>query len=132
MKLLFTVLVIVAFVYGAYQFAQAGYGWFQMSGVVDETASKELPALIDKVQQSGTSSAFDGDRYTRIREGILKGAVDAKVPLRADDVAIGVVDNMLDVKLTWDAPLVVYEGRSYIDLPMSMQRRFSLQKRSGY
>jgi hypothetical protein len=68
----------------------------------------------------------------KIREAIMKGAAGANVPLRADDVAVGIVDNMLDVRLAWDAPMVVYNGKAYLAIPMTMQRRFSLQKRPGY
>jgi len=133
-KLLFTALIIVAALSGIYQFTLAGYGWFQMSGVVDDTATKELPALIDRVNQAGGFAPSGGGEggYAKIRESILKGAVEAKVPLRSDDVLVGIVDNMLDVRLSWDAPIVVYDGKTYIEIPMSMQRRFSLARRAGY
>jgi len=26
----------------------------------------------------------------------------------------------------------VYDGKTYVEIPMSMQRRFSLQRRAGY
>ena len=132
MKLLFTMLVVVGVGYGIYQFGMAGYGWFQMSGVVADTAQNELPALIEKIRQAGGSTSVGGDGYTMIRERILKGAEAANVPLRSDDVAVGIVDNMLDVRLAWDAPVVVYDGKTYIEVPMSMQRRFSLQPRRGF
>ena len=134
MKLLFTALIIVAALAGIYQFTLAGYGWFQMSGAVDDMATKELPGIIERIQQQGgTSSVFGGgDGYVKIREGILRAAEEAKVPLRREDVAVGVVDNMLDVRLSWDAPIVVYKGKTYLEIPMSMQRRFSLAPRRGY
>jgi hypothetical protein len=131
-KLLFTALVLVAVLSGVYQFAQAGYGWFQMSGVVDDVTTKELPGIIERVQQSGGAGFETSERYMKVREGIVKGAEDAGVPLRSDGVAVGVVDNMLDVRLTWDAPIVRYNDRPYLEIPMTMQRRFSLSKRAGY
>jgi type III secretion system FlhB-like substrate exporter len=135
-KLLFTALIIAGVLYGIFHFAQVGYGWFQMSGVVDAAAEKELPGIIDRaLQHAGLPpSAFGGggDRYGKIREAIMKGATEANVPLRPDDVAVGIVDNMLDIRLNWDAPLVVYKEQAYLEIPMSMQRRFSLQKRRGY
>jgi hypothetical protein len=134
-KLVFTALAIVGVLYGVVQFAQAGSGWFQMSGVVDEAAEKDLPRVIERVSQNtGLSpSALEGnDRYVKIREAIMKGAGEAKVPLRAEDVAVGIVDHMLEVRLAWDAPMVVYNGKAYLEIPMTMQRRFSLQKRLGY
>ena len=134
MKMLVTALVVIAILYGVYQAAIAGNGWFQMSGAVDAVAEKELPGLIDRAkQQAGLPSAgLDNERATSIRAQILKAAEEHRVPLRQDDVAVGVVDNNLEIRLAWDAPIVVYSGRPYVELPLSMERRFSLRPRAGY
>jgi hypothetical protein len=132
-KLVVTLLIIVAVVYGIFQLTEAAYGWFQMSGVVDDMASKELPGIVDRIQQGFVPARLDTrDRYANLRAGILKGAEEAGVPLRRDDVAIGIVDNMLDVRLSWEAPLLVYDGHPYIEIPMSMQRQFALHRPRGY
>jgi hypothetical protein len=131
-KLLFTALLIVVVGYGVVQFAQASYGWFQMSGVVDDQAANELPRILERVQQATSPWDSSGDRYVKLREGIIKGAHEAGVPLQKESVAIGIVDNMLDVRLSWDAPLVVYQGKSYVELPMTVQRRFALTRARGY
>jgi hypothetical protein len=131
-KLLFTALLIVFVGYGIVQFAQASYGWFQVSGVVDDQAANALPAIIDRVQQATSPWDNSGDRYVRLREGIIKGAQEAGVPLQKDGVAIGIVDNMLDVRLSWEAPLVTYQGKPYVELPMTVQRRFALTRARGY
>jgi hypothetical protein len=131
-KLLFTALFIVAVVYGIVQFTQAGYGWFQMSGVVDDQATSELPGIIERVQQGDAALWDRRDRYLKMREGILRGAQEAGVPLRKEDVVIDVVDNMLDVRLRWEAPLLVYQGKPYVELPMSVERRFALTRPRGY
>ena len=123
MKLLITALVIVAVLYGVYNFTIAAYGWFQMSGIVEEVAKEELA----KPSSSGFS-AFDArDRFGRIRERILKGAKEASVDLRPENVELNVVDNMLDVRLAWDAPMVVYGEKTYLQIPMTMQRAFPLK-----
>jgi hypothetical protein len=134
MKLVFTALVVIGLLYGVYQAAIAGNGWFQMSGAVDQVAEKELPALIERAkQQAGLPSAgLDNERATSIRAQILRAAEEHRVPLRQDDVAVGVVDNSLEIRLAWDAPIVVYAGRPYVELPLSMERRFSLRPRAGY
>lgn len=134
MKLLVTALVIIGVCYGIYQFAMAANGWFQMSGALEQVAEKDLPAVIERAQQQAglPSAGLDSGSYTTIRERIMKAAEEHNVPLRRDDVAIGIVDNMLEVRLAWDAPIIVYDGRSYVELPMSMQRRFSLQKRKTF
>ena len=123
MKLLVTGLVILAVVYGVYNFTMAAYGWFQMASYVDEIGKQEATKLSG---QQG--SVFErGDRYVRIREGILKVAQEASVELRPENVDIKIVDNMLDVRLAWDAPMIRYKGKTYLDVPMTLQRGFPLK-----
>jgi hypothetical protein len=108
-KLLITLLVITAAVYGVYNFTMAAYDWFQMSTIVDEVAKEEL------AKPSSGFTAFDArDRFGRIRERILKGAKEASVDLRPENVQLNVVDNNLDVQLFWDAPMVVYGDKTYL------------------
>ena len=114
MKLLITLLVITAAVYGVYNFTMAAYGWFQMSTIVDEVAKEELAK-----PSSSSFSAFDvRDRFGRIRERILKGAKEASVDLRPENV-----------QLAWEAPMVVYGDKTYLQIPMTMQRGFPVKPR---
>ena len=106
----------------------AAYGWFQMAGVLDDVASNEIPRIVQAAQQQQSGFPDRGDRFVKVREGIMKGAQEANVPLRADDVAVSIVDNMLDVRLAWDAPVVVYNGKPYLEIPMSLQRAYTLSK----
>ena len=131
MKLLFTALVIVVVGYGVVQFANAAYGWFQVSGVVEDQVANELPRIVERIQQASITWDVGNDRYVKLRENIIKGAQDAGVSLQKERIAIGVVDNMFDVRLSWDAPVVVYQGTAYVELPMTVQRRFSLTKPRG-
>ena len=125
MKGLITALIIVAVVFSIYQFTVAAYGWFQVSTVVDEIATRELKDIAERASQP--RGIFEGDRYAKIREGIIKGAEDAGVDLHPEDVAVTVTtDNVLDVRLSWQAPMLSYQGRTYLQIPMTMQRGFSL------
>ena len=126
MKGLFIAFLIVAVFFGIYQLLLAAAGWFQMATVVDDVASRELPPIAAKFGQP--ASIFEGDRYAKFREGILKGAQDAGVNLRADGVAVTVEDNVLDVRLSWGAPMVTYQGETYLKIPMTMQREFALYR----
>ena len=126
MKGLLTALLVIAVFFGLYQVLFAAYGWFQMSTVVDDVANRELKTVAERVGQS--PSIFEGDRYAKIREGILRGAEDAGVNLSPEDVAVSVNNNALDVRLAWAAPMLTYQGRTYIELPMTMQRSFSLAR----
>jgi hypothetical protein len=123
-RLLFTALVIVGVVYGVYNFTNAAYGWFQVSSLVDEVVKEELA----KPGSGGTFAALEArDRFARIRDRIIKGAREARVNLRPENVEVNIVDSMLDVRLAWAAPMVVYGGKTYLEIPMSMQRAFAMR-----
>ena len=124
MKGLISAFIVVALLYGVYQFTFAAYGWFQMTTVVDDIAGRELRGIAERHQQQ--RSLFESDRYAKLREGILKGAEEAGVPLSPENVNISVSDNVLDIRLSWGAPIITYQGKIYLQLPMTMQRGFSL------
>jgi len=128
-KLLVTLLVIVAALFGAYHFTMAVYGWFEMLSAVNQTAKSEIPGLVDRMQQGGLAVLDTRDRYVKLRDTIMKSALEANVPLHAEDVTINIADNMLDVRLSWDAPLAVYQGKAYLQIPMTLQRTYPLTRR---
>jgi hypothetical protein len=123
---LVTALVIVGTLYAVYNFTMAAYGWFQMSNIVDEVARPEATRLGSQ-QQSGFGGFESRDRFGGLRERILKGAKEIGVPLRPDNVNVNVVDNMLDVRLSWEAPMVEYQGKTYLEVPMTVQRGFPIR-----
>ena len=126
MRLLVTILVIVGVVYGVYNFTTAAYAWFQVSNLVDEIARPEAAKL--GAQQQASFGAFESrDRFGRIREGIMRGANDFGVRLRPEDVNVNVVEDTLDVRLSWEAPMLAYQGKRYIAIPMSVQRGFPIR-----
>lgn len=131
MKLLVTFFVVVGFFFGVYQVGMAAYGWFEMSGVVDDVATREINAVLDR-HGSFDGGFGPGDRYGTIREGIVRGAVEAGVPVRSDNVTIGMVDNMLDVRVSWAAPMVTYQGREYLAVPLSVERSFPVRRASSW
>jgi hypothetical protein len=118
-----TALLIVAIFFGIFQLFQAASGWLQMSTVVDDVAAREIPAIVARIEQP--TSIFE-DRYGKIREGILKGAREAGVNLPPEGVAVSVESDVLNVRLSWKAPMITYQGKTYLDVPMTMQRGFSL------
>jgi hypothetical protein len=125
-KLLFIMLVVVGIGYGVYNAGQAAYGWFEMSSVVSDIAEAELPKLRQETQQGGFGLSASAERFGKIRAAIMKGAAEHGVPLRAEDVVVSAADNRLEVRLSWDAPMVTYQGKSYLELPISVQKSYSL------
>jgi len=123
MKLLIATLVVVGILFSIYHATVAAYGWFQLASAVDELATREVPAVA-----ASQGSFLFGDRYGRMREQIMLRAREAGVPLTPEKVAVGVSDGVLDVRLSWDAPIIVYNGRSYVEIPMTLQRGYALSR----
>ena len=71
MKLLFTALVIVVVGFGVVQFANAAYGWFQVSGVVEDQVANELPRIVERIQPASITWDVGTDRYVKLRENII-------------------------------------------------------------
>ena len=126
MRGLLTAFLIVAIFFGIYQVMVAAAGWFRMATIVDDVASRELKTLSERIGQP--TSIFEGDRFAKLREGLLRGAQEAGVNLQPEGVAVSVDNNVLDVRLSWGAPLVIYQGHTYLQLPMTMQRGFALNR----
>ena len=124
MKLLITLLVLAGLGFGIYNLGQAVYGWFEMSSLVKQVAEAELPALSQAAQHG--SFGGSGDRLATIRAAIMKGAAEHGVPLRVEDVVVSATNNVLDVKLNWGAPVVTYQGKAYVELPLTVEKSFSL------
>jgi hypothetical protein len=127
MKIVVTLLVIVGAVYGLYNFTMAAYGWFEVGGIVDEVGKAEA-GKVATASQSGFGVIEARDRFGRVRELIVKGAKDVDVELKPENVQVGLVDNMLDIRVSWDAPMARYRGKTYLEIPLSIQRVFPLTR----
>lgn len=119
-------LVVVGIFAGIYQVGMAAYGWLEVRGAVDDVAGTEIP----KMAEHGQPSSFGGgnERVGKIRADIIKRAHEAGVPVRGEDVSVSAVNNALDVRVSWDAPLVVYQGRPYLEIPLSVSKQYSLAR----
>jgi len=125
MKGFFIALLVVGFFAGVYQLGMAGYGWFEVRGAVEDVATSEIPKMAATPQ---TTFGGGSERYGKIREDIIKRVHEAGVPVRAEDVTVNAVNNALDVRVSWDAPLVVYQGKPYLEIPLSVSKQYSLAR----
>jgi hypothetical protein len=131
MKIFFTLVIIVAMLFAAYHFTMAAYGWYEIGAAIDETAKAEVPVIADRLQQGGGFGVAEAtrDRTAKIHEAIMKTAEEYKVVLKPDDISIAIADGMLVVKVNWDAPLAIIRNKTYLEIPMSVSKSYSLARK---
>ncbi len=122
MKVLFTVAMIFAILWGIYSGAMAISSYFELSSVVEEVVSRELPRLL---ADKGWRPA---DREQKIRAAILKGATEAGVELDPDGVLVSEEDGALWVRINSGYPLVRYQGQRLFSIPISTAHSFSMSR----
>ena len=126
MRLLLKVLIVVALVYGSYHAIHAGYGYFQMQNVVNNVTTRELNSIVSRAMEMTFGIEFN-ERLDRIRAGIMKGARIMDVDLRPEDIVIEPHEGYLRVKVSWMAPIVVYNGKTYLEIPLSLDRNYDIR-----
>ena len=122
MKVLFTVALIFGILWSIYSAAMAAWSYFELSSLVEEVVSRDLPRLLaDKGWKSG-------DRAQKIRDAIVKAATEAGVELDPDGVLVSEEDGELWVRINSGYPLVRYQGQRLFSIPISTAHSFSMSR----
>ena len=117
MKALGWVLVAIACVYVFYSAAMAAWSYLEVTSVVEEVVNER-------------ASRTDGqERAGRVRDDIAKKV--AASGINVDDRAISVNDDgkTLDVSVRWNWPVITYQDKEYLALPMKHDRTFAVPER---
>lgn len=120
MKALFTVLVVVAILYGIYSGAMAIWWYFELSNLVEEVVPRELKKTGDR----GWGSV---DRMQAIRTAIIKGAQGDGIALDPKAVSVTEEEGALWVHVSAPYPVVRVRDQRIIDIPVSTAHSFALK-----
>jgi hypothetical protein len=104
-KLLAGLLLVLAILYAFYVAVLAAWSYYEASVVVDRvlTAPGRLGA--------------EG-----VRAAILRGVAEAGLRLDERHVAVSETEQGLVVRLTWSQPVLSYQGRELLELPLVLER----------
>lgn len=108
MRTLGLLLVAIGCFYLFYSGAMAAWSYLTLSSIVE-----------DAVQERGRAAAAP------VREAILRGAAASGVALDERQVLVEADERGLNIHLHWTWPLVTYQGTSYVELPLSLERSFT-------
>ncbi|HEV8642290.1 MAG TPA: hypothetical protein VGV13_14425 [Methylomirabilota bacterium] len=108
MKILVLAALVLGLFNASYVGARAAWSYLELSGVVDK-------ALADHA----------GNGAGPVRAAIIKGAQEAGVRIDDRNVAVGETARALAVRLKWSWPVIAYQGRRIIEVPLSLERSFA-------
>ena len=109
MRIVFWLLVAVAFFYSFYSGAMAVWSYMQVSGVVDQ-------ALEDR--HLGDKS----ERARQVRAAIVRGAAKTGVALDEREVNVTQFEGGIVVSVRWTYPVITYNEETVFAIPLSIDR----------
>ena len=117
MKALVWVFVAIGCVYVFYSSAMAIWSYLEVTSVVEEVVNERA------------SRTDRQDRATRVRDDIVKKMAASGINI--DERAISVSDEgkTIDVSVRWNWPVIVYQEREYLAVPMKHERSFAAPER---
>jgi hypothetical protein len=116
-KTLFWILVAIGCVYVFYVGAMAASSYLEVTSIVEEVVNERA------------SRTDRQDRAGRVRDDIAKKVAASGIPV--DDRTISVNDEgkTLEVGVRWSWPLIVYQEREYLTVPLKHDRTFTVPER---
>jgi hypothetical protein len=117
MKVLAWIFVAIGCVYVFYTGAMAVWSYLEVTSVVEEVVNERA------------SRTDRQERASRVRDDIVKKA--AASGINVDERAISVSDEgkTLDVSVRWNWPVIVYQEREYLAVPLKHDRTFEVPER---
>jgi hypothetical protein len=117
MKALVWILVAVGCVYVFYTGAMAVWSYLEVTSVVEEVVNERA------------SRSDRQERASRVRDDIAKKV--AASGINVDERAISVSDEgkTLDVSVHWNWPVITYQEREYLAVPLKHDRTFTVPER---
>ena len=113
MKIVFGFLVGIGLVYAFYSGAVAGYSYFQVRGIVEDTVGER--ARTDR-----------SERASRIEQDILRKASENGLTLNLRELSVTEDDRTLRVLIRWSYPVFIYKGEALLSMPLSFDKSFEM------
>ena len=126
MKIIFTVLVMVALGYAAYSAILATGTYVEVSQIVDDSILALKPGMLEGMQQ--VLSGDRSDPAAKLREAILAKTAKAHLPIAASDITINDTEQRLQVQVKWAQPVIVYQDTIAFAVPLSVKRAFGSER----
>jgi hypothetical protein len=120
-SLVIWVVVIGLLVWAGFTIVHGSSSYFEIAGVVDHVAGE---AVARRKAAMATGTDTGRDFAPSLRAAIPAGA--KRVGVQLDEVNVSDSPSAVQIDVKWSYPAVVYNGTTYLSLPLSLSRTIRL------
>jgi hypothetical protein len=117
MKALAWVFVAIGCVYIFYSAAMAVWSYLEVTSVVEEVVNERA------------SRTERQERASRVRDDIAKKVAASGINVGDRGVSVSDEGKTLDVSVRWNWPVITYQEKEYLAVPMKHDRSFEVPER---
>jgi len=117
MKALAWVFVAIGCVYVFYSAAMAVWSYLEVTSVVEEVVNERA------------SRTERQERASRVRDDIAKKVAASGINVDERSISVSDEGKTLDVSVRWNWPVVTYQEKEYLAVPMKHDRTFEVPER---
>jgi hypothetical protein len=117
MKALAWVFVAIGCVYIFYSAAMAVWSYLEVTSVVEEVVNERA------------SRTERQERASRVRDDIAKKVAASGINVGDRGVSVSDEGKTLDVSVRWNWPVITYQEKEYLAVPMKHDRTFEVPER---
>jgi hypothetical protein len=117
MKALAWVFVAIGCVYIFYSAAMAVWSYLEVTSVVEEVVNERA------------SRTERQERASRVRDDIAKKVAASGINVDERGVSVSDEGKTLDVSVRWNWPVITYQEKEYLAVPMKHDRTFEVPER---
>jgi len=117
MKALAWVFVAIGCVYIFYSAAMAVWSYLEVTSVVEEVVNERA------------SRTERQERASRVRDDIAKKVAASGINVGERGVSVSDEGRTLDVSVRWNWPVITYQEKEYLAVPMKHDRTFEVPER---
>jgi hypothetical protein len=117
MKVLFWIFVAIGCVYVFYTGAMAVWSYLEITSVVEEVVNERA------------SRTDRQERASRVRDDIAKKVMASGINVDEQGISVSDEGKTLEVSVRWNWPVIVYQQREYLAVPLKHDRTFEVPDR---
>jgi len=117
MKALFWVFVAIGCVYVFYTGSKAVWSYLEITSLVEEVVN-ERAARTERQERAG-----------RVRDDIARKVAASGINVDARAISVTDEGKTLEVSVRWNWPVIVYQEREYLAVPLKHDRTFEVPER---
>jgi hypothetical protein len=117
MKVIFWLLVAIGCLYVFYSAGMTAWSYLEVRGVVEDVVVERAPK---------SERLY---RANQVKEDIAKRVAASGIKVEEGAISVADEGRTLDVRVSWNWPVIVYQGDEYFAIPLTHERTFEVPEK---